>query len=123
MAKSIIGDYVILNENIKTYSPSDVGSLVEITSTTEFKPYGYKVKTVDGEILNVMENEIEEVPEHLLNTYLEIAKVRNIFYKNINECVVLNINFLNSTALIMSKNNAERFTITLDELQFSTKGV
>ena len=69
-----IGEWVVINNEIKSASPGDVGRLAYIKELLTSGEYDYRVATDKNGLINVKEKELNNIPQDKLDRYLDIMK-------------------------------------------------
>ena len=69
-----IGHWVVINNEIESASPGDVGRLAYIKELLTSGEYDYRVATDKNGLINVKEKELNTIPQDKLDRYLDIMK-------------------------------------------------
>lgn len=96
-----IGEWAVINENVRLGSPSDVGRLAYIKELLTDKYYNYRVCTYKNTEINVRESELNSIPKDKLDYYLKASKWKKVKPKHYNdECEIVKLDFLNEKAYL-----------------------
>lgn len=112
-----IGEWVVINENVRLGSPSDVGRLAYIKELLTDKYYNYRVCTYKNTEINVRESELNPIPKDKLDYYLKVSKWKKVKPKQYNdECKIVKLDFLSEKAYLENRWGL-KYTLAFKEIE------